>query len=124
MMEVMVAFFCEATANTKWPLNRHQSVVIVAVIQVVTNSLCILSMTGNAPWLTVAGKNLFDQANYLSTNILIPIGALGAALFTGWFVPKAMYQGSRAGTLLYRIVLRWLVPIAIVIIFLNSLNIL
>ena len=124
LMEVMVAFFCEATANTKWPLNRHQSVVIVAVIQVVTNSLCILSMTGNAPWLTVAGKNLFDQANYLSTNILIPIGALGAALFTGWFVPKAMYQGSRAGTLLYRIVLRWLVPIAIVIIFLNSLNIL
>lgn len=123
LMEVMVAFVCDATAGTRHPLNRHQSVVVIAVIQIVTNALCILSMTGNADWLSVMGRNLFDFANILVTNILIPVGALGAALFTGWFVPKTRYQGSRVSSFLYLIVLRWLVPVAIVIIFLDSINV-
>ena len=123
MMEVIVAFFCEATAETKRPLNRHQCVVVVALIQVVTNTLCVLSMTGSADWLSVMGHNLFDISNAVTTDILIPIGALGMALFTGWFVPKARYQGSRVASFIYLAILRWLVPIAIVIIFLDSLNI-
>lgn len=123
MMEVMVAFFCEATEQTKHPLNRHQSVIVVSVIQVITNILCILSMTGQIGWLKLFGHNLFDAMNDLSANYLMPLGALGAALYTGWFVPKARYQGSRVGTFIYLVALRWIVPIAIVIIFLNSLNI-
>ena len=123
LMEVVIAFICEATSTTKKPLNRHQSAIVTALILVVTNTLCILSMTGHADWLTVMGQNLFNSFNALSTNILIPDGALGTALFSGWFVPKARYQGSRLGELLYLVVLRWLVPIAIVIIFLNSINI-
>lgn len=123
LMEVVIAFVCEATLKTKRPLNRHQSVIVVALILVAINVLCILSMTGHADWLTVMGQNLFNSFNILSTNILIPVGALGTALFSGWFVPKARYQGSRVGSFLYLVVLRWLVPIAIVIIFLDSVNI-
>ena len=123
MMEVMVAFISEATADTKRPLNRHHSVMLVALIQIVTNTLCILSMTGSVKWLTVMGSNLFDFANTITTNFLIPLGAFGMALFTGWFVPKARYQGSRVATFIYMIILRWIAPISIIIIFLDSINI-
>ena len=123
LMEVVIAFICEATSTARKPLNRHQSAIVTALILVVTNTLCILSMTGHADWLTVMGQNLFNSFNVLSTNILIPVGALGTAMFSGWFVPKARYQGSRVGAFLYLVVLRWLVPIAIFIIFLDSLNI-
>ena len=123
LMEVVIAFICEATSTTKKPLNRHQSAIVTALILVVANTLCILSMTGHADWLTVMGQNLFNSFNALSTNILIPVGALGTAMFSGWFVPKARYQGSRVGSFLYMVVLRWLVPIAIFIIFLDSVNI-
>ena len=123
VMEVMVAFVCEATANTKRPLNRHQSVIVVTLILVVVNTLCILSMTGHADWLTIMGQNMFDNANDLVTNFLIPLGALAVAVFTGWFVPKARYQGSRMASCIYLILLRWVIPIAIIIVFLNSLNI-
>lgn len=123
MMEVMVAFFCEASAETKHPLNRHRSVVLIAVIQVITNTLCILSMTGSVSWLQVMGNNLFDIANNLVSDILMPLGALGMALFTGWLVPKARYQGPRVATALYLSILRWGVPVALIVIFLNSLNI-
>ncbi|MBP5484625.1 MAG: sodium-dependent transporter, partial [Bacteroidaceae bacterium] len=88
MMEVMVAFTCEATSDSKRPLNRHQSVVVGSVILVLVNVLCVLSLTGQVHWLNVMGQNLFDFANSFVNNILIPVGALGAALFTGWFVPK------------------------------------
>lgn len=123
LMEVVIAFISEATSKTKRPLNRHQSAVVVALILVFTNTLIVLSMTGHADWLTVMGQDLFTSFNILSTNILIPVGALGTALFSGWFVPKARYQGSRVGSFLYLFVLRWLVPIAIFIIFLDSVNI-
>jgi NSS family neurotransmitter:Na+ symporter len=123
LMEVGIAFVCEATSKTKRPLNRHQSAIAVALMLVFINTLIVLSMTGHADWFTVMGQDLFTLLNVLSTNILIPIGALGTALFSGWFVPKARYQGSRVGSFLYLIVLRWLVPIAILIIFLDSINI-
>ena len=123
LMEVMVAFVHEASADTKRPLNRHQSVIIVSVIQLITNTLCILSMTGSVSWLTIMDKNLFDAANNLTTNILIPIGAMGTSLFTGWFVPKTRYQGSRTVTYLNLMMLRWVVPVVILIIFLESMNV-
>jgi NSS family neurotransmitter:Na+ symporter len=124
LMEVMVAFFCEATAETKHPLNRHQSVIYTSLILVVTNTLCVLSLTGHADWLTIMGKNLFDNFNDLVTNFLMPLGVLTMALFTGWFVPQTRYQGSCVASFIYLVLLRWIIPIAIVIVFLNSLNIL
>ena len=123
MMEVMVAFIIEATSDTKKPLNRHQSVIVVSLILIFVNILCVLSMTGHANWLSVNGQNLFDAGDTFVNNILMPVGALGGALFTGWFVPKARYQGSRVASFFYLVILRWIVPIAIVIIFLESLNI-
>ena len=45
------------------------------------------------------------------------------AVFTGWFVPQARYQGSRLASCIYLVLLRWIIPIAIIIVFLNSLNI-
>jgi len=124
LMEVMVAFFCEATAETKHPLNRHQSVIVTSLILVVTNTLCVLSLTGHADWLTIMGKNLFDNFNDLVTNFLMPLGVISMALFTGWFVPQTRYQGSRVVSFVYLVLLRWIIPIAIIIVFLNSLNIL
>ncbi len=124
LMEVMVAFFCEATSETKHPLNRHQSVMVTCLILVVINTLCVLSLTGHADWLTIMGKNLFDNFNDIVTNFLMPLGVLSMALFTGWFAPQTRYQGSRVVSFVYLVLLRWIIPIAIIIVFLNSLNIL
>jgi NSS family neurotransmitter:Na+ symporter len=120
LMEVMVAFVKEASEDTKRPLNRHQSVMVVAVIQFVTNSLCILSMTGAVKEFTVMGQDFFEAANNLTTDYLIPLCAMATSLFTGWFVPKARYQGSGVMPFIHLMILRWVVPIAILIIFLEA----
>ena len=120
LMEVMVAFICEASEKTKHPLNRHKSVLLVMLLQIVTNTLVVLSMTGQWGWLKVMGNNLFDVLNDAVSNYLMPLGALGISLYTGWFVPKARYQGSRVASVIYLVMLRWVVPLAIVIIFVNN----
>jgi NSS family neurotransmitter:Na+ symporter len=120
LMEVMVAFVKEVSEDTKRPLNRHQSVMVVAVIQFVTNSLCILSMTGAVKEFTVMGQDFFEAANNLTTDYLIPLCAMATSLFTGWFVPKARYQGSGMVPFIHLMILRWVVPIVILIIFINS----
>lgn len=122
LMEVLVAFTCEATEKTKHPLNRHKSVILAVALEIITNTLVILSMTGTWSWMQIMGSNLFDRLNDLVSDYLMPLGALGISLFTGWFVPKARYQGSRVASFIYLVMLRWIIPLAILIIFLNSLK--
>lgn len=135
LMEVVVAFICEASAKPRGkdgqahPLNRHHSVLIVSVLVAGLIALCVLSMTGEWEWLQLFGRNLFDAFDQVTSCIMMPLGALGIALFVGWYLPKkgerAFFNNQglrRVGTQVYLVMLRWLVPIAIVLIFLNSLG--
>lgn len=136
LMEVMVAFICEASNRPRGkqqsvrPLSRHQSVLITSAVVSVLIVLCVLSMTGAWSSLSVFGHNMFDCFDKLTSCVMMPLGAMGMAIFVGWILPKngvksKMYSGRGAKRWLwniYIIVLRWLVPAAIVVIFLNSLK--
>ena len=116
LMEVAVAFVCEAS-NDK--LNRHKSVLIVSAIVVVMVAACVYS------------NSLFDIFDEVTACVLMPLGALGMALFVGWNLPKNGEKGvlqadkgiKHSAGKLYIAVLRWLVPAAILLVFLNSLGI-
>ena len=139
LMEVAVAFVCEASdayskngkkLHTK-PMNRHQSVLIVSALVSVLIVLCVLSMTGTVSSLTIFGRNLFDCFDDVTACILMPLGALGMSLFVGWFLPKNGEKGvlnadkgiKRWFRKIYIFTLRWIVPAAIILIFLNGLGI-
>ena len=77
------------------------------------------------------GHNLFELSDTLVTTYMMPFGALAMSLFIGWFMPfqdndlvphsqKRYKQWLRPA---FVFALRWLVPIAIVLIFLNGLGI-
>lgn len=117
LMEVVVAFICEATAQTKRPLNRHKSVLIVSGITVVMIALCVLAQ-------------MFDFYDQLSSCVLMPVGAMGMSLFVGWALMKKgnkTMQFCDTGIrrpigIMYGITLRWVVPVAILLIFLYNLG--
>ena len=132
MMEVAVGFIHDATADTNRPLNRQHSVLVSTVIVTILVVLCILSTTGKAEWLSIGKMNLFDIFDKISSCFMMPLGALGIALFFGWFLPKQSenklpyVEESLKSPLnrIYLVAIRWIVPIAIIIIFLNSIGIL
>jgi NSS family neurotransmitter:Na+ symporter len=73
------------------------------------------------------GRNWFDAVDYLSSNWLLPASGLGIAAFMAWRVSGparelAFRSGTRFGRLYWGWVwlLRWLVPPAVVAVFLHG----
>jgi neurotransmitter:Na+ symporter, NSS family len=78
------------------------------------------------------GKTFFDLADFLTSNIALPLGAFFIAIFVGYALPRKMVrQELEAGTggnpLLFKIwyfSIRYIVPVGIGIVFLQSIGIL
>jgi NSS family neurotransmitter:Na+ symporter len=84
-----------------------------------------------ADWFGGAGKNWFDLVDYVSSNWLLPLSGLGIALFLAWRVGEqarvhAFRSGTRFGRLYWSWVwlLRYLVPPAVVAVFLQATGLL
>lgn len=79
---------------------------------------------------TIFGKSIFDGTDYLVSNILLPIGSLLIALFIihkmdERLVKEEFYLNNSASALLYviwRALMKWVVPLTIIIVFLNMLG--
>lgn len=119
LMEVAVAFVTDASSRTKHPLNRHKAVVLIVAIILVMAALCIMSPT------------IFGWFDKISSYWLMPLIALAMALFVGWFLPKEdiLHEFGKQGGWKHRLafvyiqIIRYLIPLAILAIFLNGLGI-
>lgn len=128
MIESSVAF-CEE----RFGLSRWRATFLAAAVLWGLGQLTIFSFSG-AGWTQlnwqVAGKSLasiFDVIDYLTSNILLPIGGLLLAIFVGW-VMKTQYTKEELNTNprrfnLWHFVVRYLAPIAIILIFLQLIGI-
>jgi NSS family neurotransmitter:Na+ symporter len=77
------------------------------------------------------GKNWFDLFDYLATNWMLPLGGLGIAVFMAWRVSDAeradaFKSGTRLGFLYWGWLrlLRYIVPVAVLAVFLHSIGLL
>ena len=128
LMEVIVAGIMELSHGK---LNRHHSVLIAAAVICIFVAIYVLSLTGVWSGLQICGHNLFDLSDTLVTNYMMPFGALAMSLFIGWFmpfqdndlVPHSQKRYKRWLRPAFVFALRWIVPIAILLIFLNGLGV-
>jgi NSS family neurotransmitter:Na+ symporter len=126
VLEVVVAFLSEEMG-----IGRRTATILAASTITVLGILCTMSQ-GPAPYIGFAGKNLFEIMNFSSANILLPLGGLLIVVFVGWFLGKknAKDELSNGGKFksrlfyLFLIVVRFLAPVAIAIVFLNGLGVL
>ena len=128
LMEVIVVSIMELSRGK---LNRHQSVLIAAAVVCLAVAVYVLSMTGVWSNLQLFGHNLFELSDTLVTTFMMPLSALAMSLFVGWFMPfkdkdLVPYSQKRYKQWLrpfFVFTLRWIVPIAIVLVFLNGLGV-
>ena len=76
----------------------------------------------------VFGKTLFDIKDFLTANIMLPLGGLTIALFVGWAVGRglpekelAMRSARMFGA--WRFIIRYIAPTGIVLVFLNAIGV-
>lgn len=125
MFEVVTAFIHE-----EYNMSRKKATGWVIGVCFVFAVICSLSI---GPWkeYTLFGKTIFDLFDYVSANILLPLGGLLVSLFVGYRLDKqvTMMQISNDNTLKVwyfkplMFVLRYFAPVAIVLIFLSGLGI-
>ena len=85
----------------------------------------------NEGFAGITGKNWLDSVDYLVSNIMLPLGGLGIALFVGWRMSKTLRKDSYGeGSALaatygaWLFLIQWLAPAAVLIVFLNAVGIL
>jgi neurotransmitter:Na+ symporter, NSS family len=124
ILEIVVAYVSE-----ELKLSRKKATIVSATLIYMLGIFCTLSQ-GPLDNLGLFGKNLFSIFDYLAANIILPLGALIIAVFTGWFLGKrnvrdeitngGLFKGRLFST--FMTIIRFVAPIAIAIVFLNGLG--
>jgi NSS family neurotransmitter:Na+ symporter len=76
----------------------------------------------------VVGKTFFDILDYLTANIMLPLGGLLIAIFTGWQIRRAScadelaMSGEPAFNLWYTVI-RYISPVAVMLVFLKAIGV-
>lgn len=116
--EVLVTALQEKTR-----LGRRQAITITLIgIFVLGN---VPSVLGDNLWrdVTVTGRSIFDAFDYVSGNILFILTALGSAIFVGYVLKdeaKKELRASEKFTQIWFNYVRFVIPLIILIIFINS----
>ena len=126
ILEVVVAYFKE-----EFKLGRKASTVLATSLISFLGILCSLSM-GELSSYHLFGLNFFDLMDWISANLLLPIGGLFIALFVGWFLGKKKVAeevakgGKLSGVFLsgFMFLVKFIAPIAIAIVLLNKIGLL
>lgn len=118
MSEILIAFLCD-----EYGLSRRRATVITTVSAMVLGVFCALSF-GILPRL-----NLFNTFDFISSNILLPLGGMTISLFVGWRLDRTtllnqLNSGGRlpSWVITYLLIsLRYIAPACIATVFIWDL---
>ncbi|MBR6333094.1 MAG: sodium-dependent transporter [Bacteroidales bacterium] len=123
LLEIIVAF---AVEELHW--KRTTASLVSTLLVFVVGAFCTLSF-GPLQNAKLFGRTIFDLFDLITASYLMPIGALLMTIFLGWCYPKVEVKDelSNNGTLkvrafeLYYIILRYIAPLALVIILISGI---
>ncbi len=136
ILEVVVAYFVEDLN-----MNRKKATLVATVAITFIGILCSLSMGSfqmQFPIIKIADGSVFafvgffDWLDWISANLLLPLGGLFIALFVGWKMNKkdVVAECTSDGDVeakymsIFMFLTKYVAPAGILIVFLNNLGIL
>ena len=122
--EVSTAFVQEEMHTT-----RKQAALWVTILTAIIGAFCSLSL-GNVDGLALFGRSLFDWFDFITGQIFLPTVGFLTCIFIGWFVPHKVVRdeytnwGQLRGKYFhfYLFLVKYVCPLAILIIFLHQLG--
>jgi NSS family neurotransmitter:Na+ symporter len=119
---------CTAFISEHFQKSRRCAATVVTTICLLLGACCSLSF---GPWqeITVFGRGFFDLFDFTVTKFLMPLGGLLMTFFVGWYLDRRLVeqQLTNEGTLSARmtrpllVLIRWVAPIGILVIFINEI---
>lgn len=123
--EVITAYLHE-----EWHLSRKAAAWTTTCSTAALAAAASLSLGALNGW-TIGGLNLFDSLDFLTANILLPLGGLFTSIFVGWRIDRKVLRAqiTNDGSLRFRIyglfifLLRYICPSVLLLIFLDNLGV-
>ena len=128
--EVSTAFIHEELM-----VSRKKAALIVTILTSIIGAFCSLSL-GAVDGLVVFGKSLFDWFDFITGQIFLPMVGFLTCIFIGWFVPHHIVKEefTNSGELksqsyvrlfhIFIFLVKYVCPLAILLIFLHQLGLL
>lgn len=120
LLEVPVSFAME-----RWNWSRQRAVWILSLICFLFGIPSAMSL-GMFPELTFGGKALFDWIDFITSNIMLPLGGLLVTIFVGYFW-KGAAEAAGLQARWFRVwlfMLRYVAPILVFLVLLHTSGIL
>ncbi len=124
ILEVVVAYFVDDRG-----VSRKTAAIVVGVIIFALGIPSSLSL-GVMSDVTIFGKSFFDLMDFISSNLLLPIGGLFISLFVGWVIwGKAKEEIAAHDGIVpmwinaWGLIVKFVAPVAIAFILLKGLGI-
>ncbi len=125
LLEVIVANMVE-----EFGMSRRKATLAGTMTVSVLGFITVLSL-GDLGNLKIFGKNIFGLLEFITLNMMLPIGGFFIVLFIGWYYGKerTAVELTNNGELkmkfipLYMFLIRFIAPVAIAFVFLYSLGI-
>ena len=126
LLEVITTYFVE-----RHHMKRKTAAMITALVLYVTGSFASLSQ-GPLQEIRIFGKNIFDFLDMLASNFLLPVGGLLLCIAVGfiWKPKNALQEITNRETIQFRmkniwvIAIKYVMPVCIIFIMLDTLGIL
>lgn len=90
MSEISIAWLTD-----EFSMSRRKATAINIIIAMVLGSLCALSF-GSLNGFKICGMTIFNLFDFVSSNILLPIGGMAISIFVGWVLDKKIIRAELA----------------------------
>ena len=123
LLEVLVAYLSE-----ELHLKRQWATVIACAGSMLLGTFASLSLMSDTPFV-IGGHSVFDLLDFISSNVLLPLGGVAIVIFVGWKLGKAKFfeelanEGALKASLkkFFFFIIRYVAPIAIAIVFISGI---
>lgn len=117
-----------AYLHEKFNITRKKAATIVTVSCIILGLFSSMSF-GLLSWVKVGPLTIFDLFDFVTAKLMIPLGGMLIAVFTGWYLDRKLVRDeiTNGGHLrfrflnLYVFLLKYVAPVAIGVIFVNEL---
>jgi NSS family neurotransmitter:Na+ symporter len=124
MLEIIVSAFIENVKHSRKKISWISGIVVFAAGIPAALSYSLLGD------FQIFGKNVFDATDFLVSNILLPLGSLLIALFISYKMSKQLVKDeftisntlSPAMYTTWSFLMKWVVPITIIVVFMSTLG--